>query len=79
MKKKTRKEWKDHQITEGRANMNKFFMGVRKERSATPSVNTSSVTATNTENLSSNNVRPPTFISTTTTAQSKNASQMDQP
>ena len=79
MKKKTRKEWKDHQITEGRANMNKFFMGVRKERSATPSVDTSSVTATNTENPSSNNVRPPTFTSTATTAQSKNASQMHQP
>ena len=43
-----KKEWKDHQIKEGRENMNKFFMNVKKERSATPSVETSSVTATNT-------------------------------
>ena len=39
-------------------------MDVRKERSATPSVDTSSVTSTNTENPLSNDVIPPTFSST---------------
>ena len=43
---------------EGTENMNKFFMGVRKERSATASVDTSFVTATNTENPLSNDVTP---------------------
>ena len=33
-----------------RENMNKFFMGVKKERSATTSVDTSSVIAANTKN-----------------------------
>ena len=45
---KKKKEWKDHQIKERRENINKFFMVVSKEISATPSVNTSSITATNT-------------------------------
>ena len=30
--------------------MNKFFLGIREEISATPLLNTSSVTTTNTEN-----------------------------
>ena len=46
--------------------MNKLFMGVRKERPATRSVDTSSVTATNTENPLPNDVTPPTFASTIT-------------
>ena len=48
---------------EGTENMNKFFMGVRKERSATASVDTSFVTATNTENPLSNDVTPLTSCS----------------
>ena len=45
-------------------NMNKFFMGVRKERSATISVDTSCVTAAITENPLSNDMTPPTSTST---------------
>ena len=44
--------------------MNKFFMGVRIERSVIPSVDTSSVTATGIENPFSNDVTLPTSSST---------------
>ena len=58
-----KRRMKRYQIKEGRENMSKFFMAVRKKRSAAPSFDTSSVPATSTENPLSNDVTPPSSTS----------------